>query len=497
MSASTLETVHVSKVFPGTRALDDVSLRFDGGKIHALIGKNGAGKSTLVKIIAGALGPTSGAILVNGTPVRLRSPRDALREGIAAVYQELSVIPELTVGENILLGRLPHRVGLRRVEIDWERTYREAGETLHRLGVDLDLRAKVRTLNVARRQFVEIAKAMSYKPSVLLLDEPTSALSPQETERLFQVLRGLAAQGVVLLYITHRLQEIERIADTVTALRNGTLVGTVAVRDASPEVVARMMFGEVVRRSRSVDLPLSPLPALQVEGFSRGGKFSDISFTLQQGEILGLAGLLGSGRSELLRALFGADPPDGGVVLMDGIPVRPSAPAQMKRLGVVLAPEDRKEEGLIQLLSTRINLCLANLAGISFHGFISRLREQDLVDTAVRGLGIMVADPEAPVASLSGGNQQKVVLGKWLATQPRVLLLDEPTRGIDLQAKQQMFEIIWDLSRRGIACIVVSSELEELLDLCHRIIILRRGRVAGEVRPHDTSLEQLVALCFD
>jgi ABC-type sugar transport system ATPase subunit len=493
MPAQSLQTVALRKEYPGTVALDDIALRFDGGKVHALLGKNGAGKSTLLKIFAGAVTPTAGTILVNDAPVRFASPREALARGIAAVHQELSLVPEMTVAENILLGRLPRkRAGI----IDWKEVDRRAGAVLQSLGVTLDIHAKARTLGVAQQQMVEIARAMSHSPAVLMLDEPTSALAHHETERLFTLLRALAGRGVVLLYITHRLEEIQRIADTVTVLRNGRCVGTIGAAEATPATIVQMIFGEIVRKTRPPGLHARQDPVLVVRNFTRTGAFTDVSFDLYAGEVLGIAGLLGSGRTELLRALFGADPHDSGTVLLAGIPVHPSSPAQMRQCGMALAPENRKEEGLVQILSTRVNLCLASLQRIARYGFTTAGRERAVAARSIHDVAINLSSVDAPVSALSGGNQQKVVVAKWLNTNPRVILLDEPTRGIDLQAKQQMFQLIWDLSARGIGSIVVSSELEELMDVCHRIIIMKRGKLAGELIPHHFTLEQLVARCM-
>ncbi len=494
--ANTLETVDIRKEYPGTVALDGVSLRFSGGEIHALIGKNGAGKSTLLKIFSGAVQPGSGSILLNGTPVRLHSPRDALAKGIAAVYQELSLIPGLTVAENIFLGRLPRRKGPARVFIDWADTFSRARALLENLGITMDVTRKASSLGVAQQQLVEIAKAMSHEPAVLMLDEPTSALAHHEAEHLFALLRQLLSRGVVLIYITHRLQEIKQIADTVSVLRNGRLVGTLPIGEASPQTVAHMMFGETVQKVIPRGLSAGTDTVMEVRNLSRRGAFADVSFAVRRGEILGIAGLLGSGRTELLRAVFGADPPDAGEVTLNGDTVRPATPRQMRRLGVALAPENRKDEGLVQILSTRLNTCLASLPRVARHGFTTRQRETAVTHRTIDDVSITVADVEAPVSSLSGGNQQKVVVGKWLNTEPRVMLFDEPTRGIDIQAKQQMFQLLWDLSGRGISSVVVSSELEELMDICHRILVMRKGAIVGEVLPQSATLEQLFALCL-
>jgi ribose transport system ATP-binding protein len=493
-----LETAGIRKEYPGTVALKGVSLRFEEGKIHALVGKNGAGKSTLVKIFAGALQPTAGSILLNGTPIQLRSPREALEKGIAAVHQELSLVPELSVAENIFLGRLPVKTGFGQgMFVDWREVERRAEETLAGFELHLDVRAKAGRLGVAQQQMVEIAKAMSYNPAVLMLDEPTSALARRETEHLFELLHRLASRGIILLSITHRLQELQGIADEISVLRNGEVAGTIGIQEASPATLAGLMFGQTIPTERPADLPVQAAAALEIRNLTRTGAFQEVSFTLHRGEILGIAGLLGAGRTELLRSIFGVDPADSGEVVVDGMVLRPSSPSQMKRLGIALTPENRKAEGLIQNASTRFNMCIASLDRLTTGGFITRERERTVVRSMVKNLDMLVGDMEAPVSMLSGGNQQKVVAGKWLNTAPRVILFDEPTRGIDVQAKQQMFQIIYDLSRKGISSLVVSSELEELLDICHRILVMRSGRIVATLDPRRTTIEQLVVTCME
>ena len=496
MNPPRLQTLALRKEYPGTVALDDVSVSWAGGQVHALLGKNGAGKSTLVKIFAGSVQPTSGHLLVDGREVRLRSPLEALRAGIATVYQELSLIPSLTVAENILLGRLPQarRFGLRR--IDWPAAIREAQRLLDEMDAAVDARRQVRDLSVAQQQVVEIAKAFSSRPSVLMLDEPTSALSKHETANLFRLVRQLARQGVAVLYITHRLQELADIADTVTVLRDGKRVGSLPMSEADAPTIVQMMFGQVTPRHRPPDLVPGPEPLLEVRGLSRKGKFHDVSFTVRRGEILGIAGMLGSGRTELLRAIFGAEPPDSGEVVVEGRSIRPHDPPSMRALGLALTPENRKEEGLVLGLGTRPNLFLASLDRMARWGVSSNARERQRAQELVAQLAIQTADVDFPVASLSGGNQQKVVIGKWLNTEPRVVLVDEPTRGVDLVAKQQIFEVMWDLTRRGLGCVFVSSELEELVEVCHRILILKDGRIAGEVQPEAITPNDLAVRCM-
>jgi ABC-type sugar transport system ATPase subunit len=497
MAVPKLEAVRLRKVYPGTLALDDVSLAFEAGKVHALVGKNGAGKSTLVRILAGATRPTSGQVRIDGRPLRLRSPRDAFQQGIATVYQEMSLVADLTVGENILFGRLPRLSGLRRWIIDWAEVFRRSRAVLEELGIELDARAKVASLGVARQQLVEIAKAMSYRPSVLMLDEPTSALAHHETTRLFRVIRELAGRGVAVLYITHRLDELAEVADTVSVLRDGRYVGTIETRQATPQRLTAMMFGEAVHRRPPSHRPAAGQAVLEVRDLTRAGKLAQVGFSLGPGEVLGIAGMLGSGRSELLMALFGAEPADAGEIRVAGRPVRRLSPPAMKRLGLALAPEDRKRQALVLTMSVCDNMCLAALDRIARYGLVLRARQYPLVAGLIRRLGIATPSMHSPVVSLSGGNQQKVVLGNWLATGPRILLLDEPTRGIDVLAKQQIFEAVRQLSREGLSAIFVSSELEELLEVCHRVLVMRRGRIVAELAGENLTLGRMMEACLE
>ena len=488
-----LEARRIRKEYPGTVALKDMSVRFEGGKVHALIGRNGAGKSTLVRILAGSTQPTAGQVLLDGEPVELRSPGDAFQRGIATVYQELSLVPGLSVAENILLGRMPRSRG---PFIDWSSAASQARAVLAAMDVEMDVDVPVGRLGFAQQQTVEIAKAMSFRPSVLMLDEPTSGLARHETQSLFRLVRQLAEQGVAILYISHRLQELKEIADRVTVLRDGDHVATVEMAETTAGEIVHYMFGETVQKERPADLLAGREPVLEVRGLSRGEEFQDVDLTLHRGEILGIAGMLGSGRTELLKAIFGALPFDRGKILFSGRTCRKVSPHNMKDLGLGFAPEDRKQEGLVQTQSIRSNLCLASLDRISKRGFLSRRRERRLIRDQVDRLHIKAPDVEEAVSSLSGGNQQKVVVGKWLGTSLQVLLLDEPTRGIDLQAKQQIFQLMWDLSRQGIAILFVSSELEELVEVCHRILVMKQGRIRQEIRPENTTADQLFVQCM-
>ena len=497
MSHYKLELDHVTKIFPGTVALMDFSARFEGGKVHALIGKNGSGKSTLVKICSAAQAPTSGSIRVNGKTVTMRAPVDAFSKGLATVYQELSLIPEITVAENILLGRLPRKkpFGL---SIDWPEAYRRAGEALQIVEAGIPLKVKVKSLSIGQQQVVEIAKAMSFNPSVLILDEPTSALARNETESLFTVIRKLKEKGVAILYVTHRLHELYSIADTVTVLRDGKYVGSIDIGEATPQIIVDMMFGETIPKKKPMNLPLSTEVVLGVENLSRGVHFRNVSFSLRKGEILGIAGMMGSGRTEVLRSIFGTDPCDpGGKITVGGALMKAPSPMAMKRSGVAMTPENRKKEGIIESLSVHANLCLASLKSIAAGIVISKKREKPFVEIPVEKLDIKVSDTKDSITSLSGGNQQKVVIGNWLNTRPTIILFDEPSRGIDVFAKQQIFQIIWDLSREGISSIFVSSELEELIEVCHRILIMKHGQVVREVMAEDVTIDQLYAYCME
>jgi len=492
-----LEVRDIRKQYPGTLALDGVSRAFRPGEVHALIGRNGAGKSTLVRILSGAVAPTNGSILINGREIHLRSPQDALAHGIATVYQELSIIPELTVAENMLLGRLPKHRGIGRFAVDRRAAEDQADQTLDTLGIRLDVRRKASRLSVGQQQLVEIARAVSRGASAVLLDEPTSALARHEVAALFAAIRNLVANNVAIVYITHRLNELREIADNVSILRDGKLAGSVPIAQATPKTIVDLMFGSSAAAPAPTVAPVQGQPVLQVRNLNIPGTLTDVSFTLHAGEILGIAGMLGAGRTELLSAIFGAAPFTSGEITIGDQTVRAPTPALMKRLGLAFTPERRKEQALVLPMSTRDNLCLAALDRVGKHGFVTRATQRPTVARRISELHIAAADPNRPVAFLSGGNQQKVVVGNWLNTEPCVILFDEPTRGIDVHAKQQIFDIIRDLSRRNIASIFVSSELEELPEICHRILILRAGRIAAEVRPHEITLDQLVARCME
>ena len=489
---SVLETKNITKVYPGTIALKDVSVSFDSGRVHALVGKNGSGKSTLIKIFSGAIEPTSGEVLLDGSPIKFNNPMDALKEGIATVYQELSLVPGLSVAENILIGRLPMRGHF----IDWKKTYSLAGEILNELEIDISPHKMVGDLSLWQCQMIEIAKAMSFKPKVIQLDEPTSSLAKNEIKLLFKMINNLKKKGVIIIYVSHKLHELWQIADTCTVLRDGLFVGYVEMKDTSHKQLLNMMFGDVEVLSRPLNLVVSKEVVLAVKDLTLENKFSGVSFELRKGEILGIAGMLGSGRSELLKAIFGAERFNSGEVMIEGRTILSPNPIKMKKAGLAFTPEDRKKEGLNLIGGIDANLCYASLDLIAKGAFVRKDVEKTFVDCQVKNLGIKVSSTERPVSSLSGGNQQKVVVGNWLNTNPKVIIFDEPSRGIDINAKQQIFQIMWDLSRKGVSSIIVSSELEELLEVCHRILIMRDGQIIKEVFPENLKIEDLYSLCM-
>ena len=494
-----LEFQSVTKAYGLTTALSEFTHRFEPGRVHALMGKNGSGKSTLVKVLAGVVQPTAGTIRVNGADAAFHTPHDAFAAGVVTVHQELSLVPSLSIGENIYLGRLPkkHRLGVSL--IDWAKLHRDAAVLLHEMGLDLDSRRIVATLSVGQQQVVEIAKAMSFSPLVLLLDEPTSALATREVNQLFTLVRRLRERGVTILYITHRMNELFEIADTCTVLRDGAFAGSVEMTKASPALIVEMMFGETAKATRPARqfIDRSDPPVLAVRGLTRHGVFTDVSFDLHKHEILGIAGLLGAGRTEVMRAIFSADPIDAGQVTLNGQDVTNATPKVLKEAGLGYTPENRKEVGLVQVLSTHDNLCLASLSDIAASGIVTRARETSYVDRQIRDLHIKVNQPMLPVSSLSGGNQQKVVIGNWLNTAPKVMFFDEPSRGVDVQAKRQIFDIIWDQAERGLAALFVSTELEEVLEVADRILVMRQGRIVAEVDPTATPLAELYRLCME
>jgi len=484
-----LQVRRLTKGFPGVQALSGVDLEVRPGEVHAVCGENGAGKSTLMKIVAGVYQRDGGEIVWKGGLVDIANPRQALAHGISMIHQELNLAPNLSVAENIFLGRAPARAGF----VAWTHLYAEARALVDRLGVDLDVRVPVEELSVARQQMVEIVKALSHKSELIIMDEPTSALSEREADTLFQIIKRLKSAGVAVVYISHRLEEIFRIADTITVLRDGRLVESIPIAQATQARLINAMVGrELNALFPKQDVALGE-PILEVRHLRRMGVVDDVSFVLRRGEILGLAGLIGAGRTELVRVLFGADHRDGGEVLVQGKVVRISSPRDAIRLGIGFVTEDRKLQGLVLGMTVRENTTLASLRLVSRLGFLNRASERSIASEYVRSLDIRTTGVEQEVMTLSGGNQQKVVIAKWLATQPKVLILDEPTRGIDVGAKAEVHALMSRLAGQGVGIIMISSELPEVLGMSDRILVVREGRISGEFERGQATQEAILA----
>jgi ribose transport system ATP-binding protein len=511
-AAAALEMRGIRKAFPGVVALDDVDLTLHAGEVHVLLGENGAGKSTLMKILSGAYRKDAGEILLNGQRADIHGPRDALRRGIRVIYQELNLVPHLSVAENIYLGATPTRfAGV----IDWRRLHAQTARLLSDLGMEIPPSTLVGRLSLAQRQMVEIAKALKdpstssgqaystgsrqaystgsrQAASVLVMDEPTSALTSREVDQLFALIQRLTARGVAIVYITHRLDEVYRIGQRVTVLRDGRNLKTAMLSDVTVTELVRLManrdLGEHFPKQRTA--PGAEL--LRVANLGRTGVLSDITFTLRAGEVVGIGGLLGAGRTELARVLAGADPFDSGRLFVNGRRARFAGPRAAIRSGIGLLPEDRKAQGFVAGLSVARNIALPHAARLARFGVISPRSESALAEPIVRDLRIR-ATATQPVRLLSGGNQQKVVLGKWLAGDARVFIFDEPTRGVDVGAKIEIYNLMNRLTASGAGIVMISSELPELLGMSDRILVMHRGRIRTELVAADATQERVLS----
>jgi len=487
-----LEMRGISKRYPGVVALDNVRLDVRAGEVHALMGENGAGKSTLMKILAGAEKGDSGEILMDGRPVHINTPQDAMELGINIIYQEFNLVPHLSAAENIYLGREP--AALVPGFIDFRKLYGSAQEVMDSLGVSVDVRREVSTLSVAQQQMVEIAKATSRNSRIIAMDEPSATLTDHELKNLFELISGLRDRGVGIIYISHRMEEIFGICDRVTVFRDGQYVSTKDVSDTDRDDVIRMMVGRELKESIPKRPGVPGDPVLEVRGLTRKGAFSDISFNVRAGEIVGLGGLVGAGRTEVARAIFGADPVDAGELRLNGEVVHPRSPRDAIALGIGLVPEDRKTLGLVLSMAVRENTTLANLGSLCRLGFVDRPREHLVAEEYRDSLRIRTPSVEQEARNLSGGNQQKVVLAKWLFTKSKLLIFDEPTRGIDVGAKTEIYELMNELAANGVAMIMISSELPELLGMSDRILVMHEGRLAGELSREEATQERVMQL---
>jgi len=482
-----LEMRGIGKSFPGVRALDGVNLVIRAGKVHALLGENGAGKSTLIKIMSGAYRRDEGEIFFEGKPVEIRSPHDAQALGISTIYQEFNLARDLTVAENIYLGQLPQRGG----RVDWRAVKSGAREILARLGVSFSVDASILSLSVAGQQMVEIAKALNRKARILVMDEPSALLGEQDLENLFTVVRSLQADGIAVVYISHRLKEIFEIADDVTVLKDGRYVTSRSVSDVTMDDLVKLMIGRELKDvyPRRTTEPGEVL--LQVDNLSQPKLLRDIAFQLRAGEIVGLAGIVGSGRTEIARAIFGADPSTGEMHIA-GRAHRPRSPADAIRQGVALVTEDRKGQGLFLKLNVRLNTTISGLRKLSRLGIIQFARELVVVKRMIKDLSIKTPGPDFMVVNMSGGNQQKVVLARWLSVGTRILILDEPTRGIDVGSKSEIYQIMDNLTKQGVAILMISSELPEVLGMSDRILVVRQGRIVKELSRAQASEETIM-----
>ncbi|MFI0113044.1 sugar ABC transporter ATP-binding protein [Streptomyces globisporus] len=497
-----LEARSVSKRFPGVVALDDVSFALRAGEVHALVGENGAGKSTLIKVLTGVYQSDEGEVRVSGEPVRLARPFEAQQAGISTIYQEVNLVPLMSVARNIFLGREPkNRFGL----IDFPRMNRETTELLDGFGVRVDPKRPLHTLGIGTQQMVALARAVSVQAQVVIMDEPTSSLEPREVETLFRVIENLRGQGIAVLYVSHRMDELYRICDRVTVLRDGRHIHTGELSPLERMQLVSMMLGRDMAEVRSDGLTgfaaeghdAARTPVLTATGLDRRHQLHDISMELYAGEVLGLGGLLGSGRSETAKALTGALPLDGGEITVDGKRIGRPTPAAAIRAGISMLPEDRKAEGIVPGLSVRENIVLAAMPRLSKAGIVSRAKQDRIVDIFMKRLRIKASSPEQKVGELSGGNQQKVLLARWLCLEPKVLLLDEPTRGIDVGAKAEVQSLIDELAREGLAVLLISSDIEELIEGADRIVVLRGGAVAGELAGDEVDESRLLEVLAD
>jgi len=487
-----LEMKGITKTYPGVRALDNVDFVVHRGEVHALVGENGAGKSTLMKVLAGAQPMDSGEIRINGELVHITSPQKAMDLGVSIIYQEFNLVPYLNAAENIFLGREPR--GILPGIIDFRTMYAEAQKCIDALGVKLNVHTPINRLSVAQQQMVEVAKATSRNSSIIAMDEPSATLTEHELQNLFGLIRSLKAKGVSIIYISHRLEEIFEIADRVTVLRDGKLVGTKPIAETDRDEIIRMMVGRELKEKIPKQTAKRGSPALTVKGLSRKGVLHDINLNVHQGEVLGIAGLVGAGRTELARAIFGADPIDAGEIWLNGTRVQIRSPKDAIRYGIGLVTEDRKSLGLILTMVVRENVSLANLGSLTRLGFVNRREEKKIATKFIEDLMIKTPSTEQQVHNLSGGTQQKVVLAKWLFTKSRVMIFDEPTRGIDVGSKVEIYQLMNRLAANGVAIIMISSELPEILGMSDRILVMHEGRIVGELSRDEATQEKIMHL---
>jgi ABC-type sugar transport system ATPase subunit len=484
-----IEMCGIHKYFPGVHALKGVSFDLYPGEVHALVGENGAGKSTLIKLMSGVYTLDEGAYRFNNSPTRICSPNDAIQRGLSVIYQELNLVASLSVAENIFFGRLPARGG----RVLWKRLFEDTKKYLGMVGLDIKPGMKVQHLSVAQQQLVEIAKSISLNAKVIVMDEPTSALSPKEIQYLFNVIRQLQAQGVAVVYVSHKLEEVFAVADRITVLRDGAAVGTVAAQSVDQAALIEMMVG---RKLTDMFPPRDRTPGgvlLDVQRLS-SEKVTDLTFTVRAGEIVGFSGLMGAGRTEMTRALFGIDRRTGGAVTLGGRPIPKDSPVAARKVGLGLVTENRKEEGILPTLSVKKNISIVALDQVARFLHINRRKEIEEVRQISAAIEVKTPSIDQLISKLSGGNQQKVLLARWLIKKNlKLLIIDEPTRGIDVGAKAEIYEILNNLARGGLSILIVSSEMPEILGLCDRIYVMKGGRITGEFAAAEADEKSLLA----
>jgi len=479
-----LKVEGLTKRFGGVLALDNVQFDLMYGEVHALVGENGAGKSTLSKVIGGVHKRDTGTIIFEGNEVDFNRPSEAQDAGISIIYQELSMMPSLNIIENIFIGKMQTHLGI----IDWKKLEERTTEVLQVVGLDVDPHTVVEDLSVSQRQMVEIAKALASNAKLIIMDEPNSSLSESETERLFDVIKSLQEKQIAIIYVSHKIEEVLRISDRITVLRDGKYVGTIDAADATKEKIINMMVGRELDRTTIIISPKSDKKIMEVHNLC-GERFHNINFDLREGEILGFAGLMGAGRSELANAIFGEEPYESGEILLDGKKVKFSSTADAIKHGIGMVQEDRKVLSLFMDLSIKHNILMAELPDLANSlGLLSERKEKAIAEEFVKKLDIRLSSIENPVSSLSGGNQQKTVLARWLATNPKILILDEPTHGVDVGAKAEIYELIRNLAKASVSIILISSELVELMTMAYRIVVMHEGRITG-ILPHDEATE--------
>jgi len=492
-----LEMKNVCKRFPGVQALDNVSFSCMRGEVHAIVGENGAGKSTLMKILSGAYIPDSGNILIEGNEVRIENPHQGQELGINIIYQEFNLIPYTDVAENIFIGRKPlNNLGL----VDYKQMYRKAQQLMEQIGVNIDVKKWICELTVAEQQIVEIIKAVSFAAKIVIMDEPTSALSEEETQRLFQIIRKLQTQDITIIFISHRIKEIFEIADRVTVIKDGKTVVSKDINNLDETGLVRLMVGRELSKLYPEKNGKKGELLLSVRNLTRSGVFKDISFDIHRGEIIGLAGLVGAGRTEVARAIFGADQIDEGTIKFDESIIKIKNPKDAVTHGIGLIPEDRRQHGLVLCLSIRNNIVLSILNRIKRFLFTNRIKEKEICSDLIRQLEIKTHSSEVEVELLSGGNQQKVVLSKWLAVNPQLIIFDEPTRGIDVGAKAEIHRFMRELANKGAGILMISSELPEILGMSDRIVVMCEGEVIGiyegESLTEETIMQAATGICI-